>query len=38
MSEHESEQEPTSTSWPGPALFTVVLALVVAFFWWFVQA
>ena len=24
--------------WAGPALFAVVLALVIAFFWWFVQA
>ncbi len=24
--------------WVGPVLFTAVLALVVAFFWWFVQA
>ncbi len=24
-------------SWAGPALFIVVLALIAAFFWWFVR-
>jgi hypothetical protein len=24
--------------WAGPLLFTVVLAGIVAFYWWFVQA
>ncbi len=24
--------------WAGPALFIIVLVLIVAFFWWFVRA
>ncbi len=24
--------------WAGPALFAIVLALIVIFYWWFVQA
>jgi hypothetical protein len=27
-----------SFSWAGAALFSIVLALIAVFFWWFVQA
>jgi hypothetical protein len=36
MAEKAGEQE--RYSWAGPALFIVVLALLTAFFWWFVRA
>ena len=36
MNQDSSDRE--RFPWAGPALFTAVLALVIAFFWWFVQA
>jgi hypothetical protein len=36
----KSEPQDTSeaAAWAGPALFITVLVLIIAFFWWFVQA
>ena len=34
----EKAAGPERYPWAGPALFIVVLALLTAFFWWFVQA
>lgn len=36
MTEDLNQQE--RYPWAGPALFTMVSVLIVAFFWWFVQA
>jgi hypothetical protein len=36
MEEPVREREPFA--WAGPALFIVAAILIVAFFWWFVQA
>lgn len=36
MPEQSDEQE--RHAWAGPALFIVVLILIIAFYWWFVQA
>jgi hypothetical protein len=36
MTEKANGREPYA--WAGPALFIVVSVLIVAFFWWFVQA
>jgi len=36
MTDKAGEQE--RYPWAGPVLFIVVLALLTAFFWWFVQA
>jgi hypothetical protein len=34
----ESGREQDRSSWAGPVLFVIVLALITAFFVWFVQA
>jgi hypothetical protein len=34
----KSVSKPERYPWAGPALFISVLALLFAFFWWFVQA
>ena len=36
MNDNASDQE--RFPWAGPALFIAVFALLVVFFWWFVQA
>ncbi len=35
MAEETTEQD--RYAWAGPLLFSVVLALLMAFFWWFVR-
>ncbi|GBE44162.1 hypothetical protein BMS3Bbin10_02252 [bacterium BMS3Bbin10] len=34
----KTDSKPERFPWAGPALFIIVLVLLIAFFWWFVQA